>query len=208
MRLTILTAALVLGFAAGAQQPVPDLRVEAVTAGSVFFVRNGSAQPLTAFLIELVNYPGSSYTLWQDDLAAPVPPGGEKRIPVSSMTVGAVPDYVKLQAALYADGSSSGVAAKVTELIERRRTSLVTTRELIRRLEEQSQGAAELKQWADSIPAPTRATRNTLAAINQAVAKALIDSTTRAVELRTLREVLARLHLSERALAASNPALQ
>src|SRR5438552_4570146 len=144
MRRARLVAAMLLGSAAAAQQPLPELRVEPVAAGSVFFVRNGSAQPLTAFLIELVGYPGSSYTLWQDDLAAPIPAGGEKRIPVGNMTVGAVPDYVKLQAALYADGSSSGTAAKVTELIERRRTSLVTTRELLRRLEEQSQGPAEL----------------------------------------------------------------
>ena len=135
------------------------------------------------------------------------PAGGERRIPVSSMTVGAVPDYVKLQAALYADGSSSGTAAKVTELIERRRTSLATTRELLRRLEEQSQGPAELRQWADSMPAPTRATRNTPAAINQGVAASLIGDMARAMETRPRAEVLARLHASERALAASKPAL-
>src|SRR3954466_820834 len=93
-----------------AQAPLPDLRVEAAPGGSVFYVRNTSSQPLTAFLIELVNYPGSTFSFWQDDVTAtPIPPGGEKRIPVSSMTVGAVPDYVKLQAALYADGSSSGI---------------------------------------------------------------------------------------------------
>lgn len=206
MLLTKPTAILLLGFAAGAQQPLPELRVEPVPAGSVFLVRNGSAQPLTAFLIELVNYPGSSYVLWQDDLAAPIPAGGEKRIPVTNMTVGAVPDYVKLQAALFADGSSSGVAGKVTELIERRRTTLVTTRELIRRLE-QSEGAEELKQWADSIAAPTRAERNTPAAIGKAVAKVLIGDTARLAAARPRAEVLGRLRVSERALAASKPVL-
>jgi len=35
--------------------------------------------------------------------------GGEKRIQVENMTVGAVPDYVKMQAAIYADGSTAGV---------------------------------------------------------------------------------------------------
>ena len=41
----------------------------------------------------------------------PFPPGREKRIPITNMTVGAVPDHVKLQAAFYADGTSSAAAS-------------------------------------------------------------------------------------------------
>ena len=38
----------------------------------------------TAFLIELVNYPGSTFSFWPDDVTAtPIPPGAEKRIPVA-----------------------------------------------------------------------------------------------------------------------------
>src|SRR5258708_5936562 len=122
-----------------AQQPVPDLRIEPIAGGSVFFVRNTSSQPLTAFMIELVNYPGSSYALWRDDLlTGPLPAGGEKRIPITSMTVGAVPDYVKMQAAIYADGTSPGIPGKVPPLIDPPRGMLETTPEWIRPPEQQA----------------------------------------------------------------------
>ena len=79
-----LAVLLVMGPVMAAELPLPDLRIEAVAGGSVFYVRNISAQPLTAFLIELVNYPGSTFSFWQDDIdATPIPPGGERRIPVS-----------------------------------------------------------------------------------------------------------------------------
>jgi hypothetical protein len=94
-------AGLLLAFSAAAEAPLPGLRIEPTAGGSNFYVRNGSAQPLTAYLIELVDYPGSAYSLWQDDLTnQPIPPGGEKRISVANMTVGAVPDYVKMRVAL------------------------------------------------------------------------------------------------------------
>jgi hypothetical protein len=109
-----------LAMAAAAAQ-LPDLRIEPTAGGSIFYVKNSSTQPLTGWLIELVDYPGSSFSLWQDDPAVPLAPGAEKRIPVTNMTVGAVPDYVKIQAAVYADGSTAGVPEKVTSLIERRR---------------------------------------------------------------------------------------
>ncbi len=152
---------------AAAEMPLPQLRVEPTTGGSIFYVRNVSPQPLTAFLIELVNYPGSSYSLWQDEAASePISPGAEKRIQVANMTVGAVPDYVKIQAALFADGTSSGIPEKVAQLIERRRFTLQTTRELIRRLEKaHAENApkdaviADLKQWADSMQSPGKGNR-------------------------------------------------
>ena len=141
-----------------AQPPLPDLRVEAVTAGSVFYVRNTHSQPLTAFRIELVGYPGSSYWHAEDSLTDPLPPGGEKRIPVSSMTVGAVPEYVKMQAAVYADGTTSGVPAKIAQLIDFRRARLETTRELIRRLD---RGSVPLRAalWCMGAVAARRAGR-------------------------------------------------
>src|SRR5258708_6623324 len=118
------TALLLALSASAASPPLPELRVEATTGGSIFYVRNIGSQPLTAYLIELVNYPGSSYSLWQDEVGAePILPGGEKRLPVTNMTVGAVPDYVKVQAALYADGTSSGIPEKVAQFIERRRST-------------------------------------------------------------------------------------
>src|SRR5689334_18420529 len=117
--------------------PLPELRTEPKPGGSIFHVHNTSSQPVTAYVIELVDYPGSSYSLWRDEIAAgePIPPGGTKDIPVANMTVGAVPDYVKLTAALYADGNDSGSAVRVTQMIERRRAILKTKRELISRLD-------------------------------------------------------------------------
>ncbi len=201
----VLTAIVLALPAVAAEVPLPELRVEAITGGSIFYVKNVSSQPLTAWLIELVDYPGSSYSLWTDEVSEPIPPGVEKRIPVSNMTVGAVPDYVKIQAAIYADGAPSGVPEKVAQCIERRRTVLETTRELIRRIE--SGQVAALKQWAESIPQPGRANRNSQAAINNAVARSLIATTIARIESRSVAEALTVLRASERALAASKPAL-
>src|SRR5580704_7934582 len=99
----ILTSIALALSAVAAEAPLPGLRIEPVAGGSIFYVKNVSSQPLTAWLVELVDYPGSSYSLWRDDISEPIPPGVEKRIPVANMTVGAVPDYVKIQAAIYAD---------------------------------------------------------------------------------------------------------
>lgn len=177
--------------------PLPELRTEATAGGSVFHVKNGGTQPLTGFLIELVNYPGSSYMYFQDEMsAAPLGAGAAKQIPVVNMTVGAVPEYVKMQAALYADGSTAGSAEKVAQLMERRRHVLATVRELISRLEKTPAATAEeLKQWAESIPAPTRANRNTQAAINNVAAKGVILDVAARVD-----GALVRLRAAERAM--------
>jgi hypothetical protein len=144
----------------------------------------------------------------------PIAPGVEKRIPITNMTVGAVPNYVKLTAALYADGSSSGVPEKVTQLIERRRSNLQTTRELITRLEKARAAgtsaaatAADLKQWADSLQALTRSTQNSQPAINQSAAKTLISDTAARLEAHSLDDTISALHAAEAALAASKPSL-
>ncbi len=207
MSLAKLTALLLLALpAVAAETPLPQLRIEPTGGGSIFYIHNPAAQPLTAYLIELVNYPGSYYTFWQDDVTKPIAPGADLRIQVTNMIVGAAPDYVKMQAALFADGSSSGVPGKVAALIERRRSVLATTRELIGRLEKGAT-AADLKEWAGSIPEPTRSNRNSQPAINQAAAKSLIMETAGRLDRHPAADVLAGLRVSERALAASKPAL-
>lgn len=194
----------VLRFAAGlcaaaailtAQAPLPGLRVEAVDAGSILYVKNTAREPLTAFLIELVDYPGSSFTYLYDEPGDPVAPGVEKRIAVGNMLPGAVPDSVKVEAAIFADGSTAGVPAKVGRLVDRRRTILETTREAIRRI-----GAGErspqLKTWADTL----RAARNpTAAAVAMSAAERLSQG--------TVETTLEWLRKSEATLAASLPAL-
>lgn len=198
-----------------AEAPLPELRIEPSTGGSVFFVRNIFTQPLTAYLIELVNYPGSSYSLLQDEITGePIAPGAEKRISVSNMIVGAVPDYVKIRAALYADGSSSGIPEKIASLLDHRRSTLETTRELIRRIQTAQSGGsgksavvADLNAWTGSMQPAGGASRNSPDALRQAAAKAKVTATIKSLDTESVEEVLARLRSAERALAESKPAL-
>jgi hypothetical protein len=206
MSLKTLAPVLLLPFLATAAQ-LPELRTEPIGGGTVFFVKNTSSQPLTAYLIELVNYPGSSFALWQDEIGAePVAPGAEKRIQVTNMTAGAVPDYMHLTAAIFADGSTAGVPEKVTQFVERRKAVLATTRELIGRLEK---GAtkADLKQWADSLQPVGKVKANSQPVINQAAARGLVLEVAGKLESHSTNETIAGLRASEKALVASKPAL-
>jgi hypothetical protein len=198
-----------------AQAPLPGLRIEPSTGSSILYVHDPAAQPpLTAFLIELVHYPGSYYQLWEDDITQPVGPDVEKKIPITNMTVGAVPNYVKVTAAIYADGATAGVPEKITQLVERRRFVLKTTREIIQRLEQARAGgmpaasvAAALTQRADALPALTKGTQNSQDAINQSGAKSLMKETASHLSEQTIEQMLTVLHASEAALALSKPAL-
>jgi hypothetical protein len=203
---TKFASAFLLPLLAGAAQ-LPELRTEPIGGGSVFFVKNTSTQPLTAYLIELVGYPGSSYSLWQDEITGePIAPGAEKRIQVTNMTAGAVPDYMKLTAAIFADGSTTGIPEKVSQFVERRRFVLETTRELIRRIEK---GATktELNQWADSLQPAGKVKPNSQPVINQAAARGLVSEIAAKMDTRSAEEILAGLRASEKALTASKPAL-
>lgn len=185
-----------------AASPLPELRTQATDGGSIFHVRNPSAdQPLTAYLIELVDYPGSGYSLWQDELVTgtPLGPGQERSTRVNNMTVGAAPEYVKLTAALYADGSSAGDAEKVTQFLARRKFLLQTEQELAERLAKaKSAGTAKpeviasLKSWSESaFPPPTKANRNSQAAINNAAARPLVQEAIAQLDGHSVDDVLA-----------------
>ena len=206
MSATKFAIALVLaGLGVAAQ--LPGLRTEPIGGGSVFFVKNTSSQPLTAFLIELVGYPGSSYALWQDEITAePLAPGAEKRIQITNMTAGAVPDYMKIQAAIYADGSTAGVPEKVAQFIERRKAVLETTRELIRRMEKGAT-SGDLKQWADSLRPVGKVRANSQPVINQNASAMLILDTVTYLNANGADATLKHLGASEKSLVASKPAL-
>src|SRR5215472_9988238 len=211
-----LTGVLALALAsAAAQTPLPGLRIEAVPGGSVIFVRNTYSQPLTACLIELVDYPGSSFVLWRDtyvdDEASYVEPSVEKRIPVSSMTVGAVPDYVKVRAAVYADGTTAGLADRVSLLLDRRHALLDTMREIIRRIEATSDKTAligNLNQWAETLRPAGRVNGMLPTVAKQAVARSWISVIAKSLDTHTPAEVLDLLKRSERRLLESKPPLQ
>jgi hypothetical protein len=184
-----------------ADPPLPGLRVEAVPAGSVLYVRNVYSQPLIAFLVELVDYPGSSFSHSTDEVAGEgIPAGVEKAYPVRSMLVGAVsPEYVKVRAALYSDGSSVGNPESIKQLIAWRKARLETMRELIRRIEtSQSNGTSKpgivesLKQWSASLGPGNQ----------QAVARAIGD-----LEQLSIEAAVSNLKHTEQAIASSKPAL-
>jgi len=200
--------------ALGADTPLPELKVEAIDGGSILRVRNPTGQPLDAFLIELVGYPGSYYAMWRDDPANPVAPGTELRLQIVNMTVGAAPEYVKMQAAVYADGSMAGIQEKAAQIVERRRFLLQMTRDLIQRLEASSRAGnpkeallAELRKWSDSLPPAGRPRRNTQPAINQTAGRELIADTCKKLESDPAEKVIAALRASANALAAAKPAL-
>jgi len=191
--------AIFAGSGALAQAPLPVLKVEPTGGGSYFYVKNVAAQPLTGYLIELVDYPGSSYSLWTDEATGePLAPGAEKKIRVTNMTVGAVPDYVKLQAAIYADRSTAGVPEKVTQFIERRKQLLATTRELITRLEKPGTTSADLKTWANSLDSGKRFSQ---ASINAAAARGLIFETAGMLDSHPAAEIVVQLKAHEKVLA-------
>jgi len=197
--------------AIAAEMPLPDLRIEPTGGGSILYIRNNSPVPLAAYLIELVGYPGSSYSFWQDEtVAEPIPPKTEKRIQVANMTVGAVPDYVKMQAAVYTGGASAGVPEKVVQLRERRRAMLDTVHQLIERIEKaqtenmpKSELLTSLKQSADAMQPAGRGNRNSQAAINQAASRDLILVTNVRIGMQSPQDALTALRAWQSALSAN-----
>jgi|SRR5579883_3054185 len=211
MKLRALPAALFLFGTFVLAASLPELRTEPMEGGSTFHIRNTAGVPLTGYLIELVDYPGSSFTMIQDELLTgnPIAPGADRTLSVNSMTPGAVPEYVKLTAALFADGSSAGDPAKVARLQTRREFLRETARELARRLREgktQPDLAPSLKSWAEaSFPPPTKSNRNSQAAINNVAAHGLVmDAANRLARqspddvLSHTEEIAARLQASSR----------
>jgi hypothetical protein len=199
------SAAFLLAIAAAAQAPLPVLRIEPTTGGSVLYIKNTHTAPLAAYMIEMPDYPGSYYVLFTDVLdAQPIAPGAELRRPITNMTVGAVPDYVKVQAAAYTDGSTAGAPEKISAILERRKTTLATIRELIARLEK-GQSAADLKQWSDSLPPIPRSRARSQEAVNQAEVRSVIAKASSRFATEGSEKTLSQLHEVERMLAAAKP---
>jgi hypothetical protein len=124
------------------------------------------------------------------------------------MTVGAVPDYVKMRAALYAGGTTAGIPEKVAQLLDRRRVMLETTRQAMARIEKaQAEGMAkpalsgDLRQWADTLQPAGKGNRNSPAAINQAAAGGVVLGAAARLDTQSAAETLALLRTWERALS-------
>lgn len=213
MLLARVAVALLPAVLIGAAPGLPELKVEATDGGSVLWVRNTAAQPLTAYFIEMIGYPGSSYALYQEHIGTdPLAAGEQRRIPIVNMTVGAAPEYVKIQSAVYADGSTAGSPEKIAQLIGLRRTKLEVTRELITRVENGRGVAkqtliADLRKWAESVPETTRRERGTPIALERSSTRDLISTSAAQLEKGSLADLLVTLNASERALSSSKPAL-
>jgi hypothetical protein len=216
MSIKFIAATLLLALpAAGAEPPLPKLRIEPTAGGSIFYVKNVSSQPLTAFVIELVDYPGSIFGYWHEGITSEsIAPDEEKRIQVSNMTVGAVPDYVKVRAAVYADGTTAGIPEKVTQLMARRRFSLESVRDLIQRLEavRDAKGTREfasagLRQALEFMLLPPGAGRESQLAINQSAGRTLFSETANYLDKHSVDETIAKLREWEKGLMASKPAI-
>lgn len=214
MRFNIIAATLLLALpAAGAEPPLPKLRIEPTAGGTIFYLRNVSAQPLTAYIIELVDYPGSFYAMLEDEMTSePIAPDQEKRMQVSNMTVGAVPDYVKVQAAIYADGSTAGVPERIAQLLARRAFELETVRDLIRRLEmaqeqnaSKETAAANLRRAVEFMMLPPNADKMSQISLNQAAGRVLFSDTADYLMIHTLDQALVKLHGREKTLVESKP---
>ncbi len=206
MRVPLAAFALFAALPAAAQS-LPELHIDAADGGSVLRVRNNYTQTLDAFLIEMVDYPGSSFSFWEDGNRGVIP-GAEARIPITNMTVGAAPEYVKMQAAIYEDGTTAGSPAKVAELIERRRVSLQVTRELIDRLKKApSADAAKagLQQWLETIP--MKGASDSLEAARRSTSRTIIGGVISKLDSKKTSEILSDLHASEKRLVKSKPPL-
>ena len=169
---------------------LPELRAEATDGGSALVIRNTHpSQALTAYLVELVEYPGSSFAFSQDELAQggePLGAGQQRRIPIQNMTVGAVGDYVKMRAALYADGSSAGPDDKVAQLRARRALLLSTIREVLAH-------PAQLKAMLDAVPVSnSKLKRAAPEVVDQVSRRALIADAMEMEPTRLLEKFRAR----------------
>ena len=197
-----------------ADAPLPDLHTDPAAGGSIFTVKNNYSQPLAAFVIELVDYPGSTFSLVHDEMGAgAILAGAEKKINVTNMTVGAVPEHVKLLAAIYEDGATVGASDKIKEILDRRKAKLETTREIIQRIEKaQAAGkdkdaiVAELREWSNSM-APPRSIHPVAVDSAKIAVRTQVGVAAGHINTQGVAPELANLKKTESELAASKPPL-
>lgn len=120
MRAAVLLAVAAFS-AAAAVPPCPEVTAEPAEHGSLVRIRHSNGQPLVAFLVEIVDYPGSRFTYVDADVRPALEAGREKRFVVGSLMPGTVPDYLKVTAAIYRDDAACGSAGKVKQLQQARR---------------------------------------------------------------------------------------
>lgn len=182
-----------------ATTPCPEVKAEPVDDGSLIRIRHNQPHPLTAFLLEIVDYPGNRFSHMQDDLFRPTTAAGEEgRIVVASLMPGTVPDYLKVTAAIYANGDTCGPADKVKLIIDARRQNLQLNRELISSIEKARDARKSAQEIAAELTERARSESPAFSGVMTHVAEEL--------KRRSVDEVLGVLRIVEQTLAASKPA--
>jgi len=214
---TLILALPVLALQAkAADAPIPELRVEADPSGSVFDVKNVYSQPLTAMLIELVDFPDDKYSFTRDDMGpGAIAAGTDKKIRVANPNPGTAPDHVKITAAIYADGETAGAPDKIKHILDLRRGRLENTRAIIQRIEkDQKDGKdkdaiiADLRQWATTIVPPPPPGMQPITEPAKTVMRNMVVVSAGQVNTKGIVEELTQLKKTESELAASKPTLQ
>jgi hypothetical protein len=195
-------AVLLAGFVASIADsaPCPEVTAEPIEGGSLIRVRHNEKQSLTAFVVEIVDYPGNHFVFMEDELFhGSIAAGKEKRVVVTTLMPGTVPDYLKTTAAIYEDGASCGAADKVKMILDARRKHLKFTRELISRIEKGLSAGDSIEDLATQLAKWARST--------SATSGAVITHAVNELKSRSPDEVLGALRLVDRILAGSKPAL-
>jgi hypothetical protein len=186
--------------AAIAQTACPEVKAEPVENGSLIYLRHNEAQPLTGFLIEIVDYPGNRFVYMKDELfGASLAAGEERRIVVNSLMPGTVTDYLKVTAAVYADGATCGKAEKVKLIIDARRQQRELNREIISRIRKAVSAGDSTESLTTGLTGWALSTSTVSSAVIARVVEQLKRTST--------GKVLGALDMVEQTLAASKPPL-
>ena len=197
----MLVGALVGAAALAADATCPQVKSEPLDDGSVMRVVHHEPQPLTAYLIEIVDYPGNRFAHMEDELfRTSIPSGVEKRIVVATLMPGTVPEYLKVTAAIYADGRTCGPPSKLKLILAPRREKLQFTRALIEQIEKSAAGGAS----TDRLMADLNERRRSISAGSSGVVAHITNLLKNG---SSSDDILGALRLVERTLATSKPAL-
>ncbi|HYP05521.1 MAG TPA: hypothetical protein VER03_04730 [Bryobacteraceae bacterium] len=196
MRLLVLAAGCLL--ATAAEPPLPSLAAEPVRDGSAIRIRNTATVPLSAFIVEIVDYPGNRFRMVQDELwGQPIASGQQREYRTAALMPGAVPEYLKVQAAIYSDGTTAGQLTHIAILLDGRRISLRGIRAVLDRVSsasplENAHIIASLQAWKETIAPELRF---------------VVDTAIRIVKSEGVAAMVDEYKRAERLLASSKPDL-
>lgn len=185
---------------ASAAAPCPEVKAEPAPEGSRIHIQNTAAHPITAFVIEIVDYPGNQFAYRKDELfGAAIAPASERIITVGTLMPGTVPDYLKMTGAVFANGDICGDSQKVKPILDLRRENLKLSRDLISRVEKAKAAQQAPDKLAAELVESARSAKEGPSGVINHIASFL--------KRGSYDDVLAALRTTEQILAASKPVL-